>query len=123
VDSIVRGPSAKVYRVDPATLGGDVRMLGSADEWASGLSPINGCAFGPDGTFYASALFTGFGQTGPTGGDVVALRWDAPGKHISLTGGTLPFAGGVAVAADGTVYAVGLTAFAPTGFVARLANR
>ena len=42
--------------------------------------------------------------------------------RMTFTGGTLPLAGGVAVGADGTVYAVGLTAFAPTGFVARLAE-
>lgn len=123
VDSIVFGPSAKVYRVDPSKLGGStVAMLGSSDEWATGLWPINGCAFGPDGSFYASALFTGFGAAGPTGGDVVKIPWGSPATHVSLTGGSLPLAGGVAVSNDGTVYAAALTAFAPTGFVARLAN-
>lgn len=128
VDSIVLGPSAKVYRVDPATLDGTtVPVLGSANEWATGLNPINGCAFGPDGSFYASQLFTSatVGPNGPepSGGDVVKIPFDDPSTHISLTDGTLPLAGGVAVAGDGTVYAVGLTAFAPEGFVARLANR
>jgi hypothetical protein len=128
VDSAVFGPSAKVYRVDPATLTGgpDVPVLGPANEWATGLWPVNGCAFGPDGSFYASELFTsvsmGPGGPQPAGGDVVKIPFDSPATHVSLTGGTLPLAGGVAVARDGTVYAVGLTAFAPTGFVARLTS-
>jgi hypothetical protein len=128
VDSIVFGPSAKVYRVDPATLSGgaDVPTLGAANEWATGLNPINGCAFGPDGSFYVSQLFTSasMGPNGPdlSGGDVIKIPFAHPGTHESLTGGTLPLAGGVAVASDGTVYAVGLTAFAPTGFVARLSS-
>jgi hypothetical protein len=128
VDSALFGPSAKVYRVDPATLTGGsvVPVLGAANEWATGLEPINGCAFGPDGSFYASQLFTSvsFGPGGftPAGGDVVKIPFATPATHVSLTGGTLPLAGGVAVARDGTVYAVGLTAFAPTGFVARLTS-
>jgi hypothetical protein len=120
-------PSAKVYRIDPATLSSrTVKMLGPADEWATGLEPINGCAFGPNGALYVSQLFTSvsFGPNGPqpAGGDVIKLPFASPATHISLTGGTLPLAGGVAVSANGTVYAVGLTAFAPTGFVARLSQ-
>jgi hypothetical protein len=123
VDSF-SGPAAKVYRVDPASLptGGDVPILGTANVWASGLFPINGCAFGPDGTLYVSQLFDegGFGS-----GDVVAIPSAThadPSTYRSLTHGALPFAGGVAVAKDGTVYAVGGTAFMPTGFVARLSS-
>lgn len=128
VASAVLGPSAKVYRIDPATLSGhQVRMLGPADVWASGLEPINGCAFGPNGALYVSQLFTSIsiGPNGPqpAGGDVVKLPFAHPATHVSLTGGSLPLAGGVTVAGDGTVYAVGLTAFAPTGFVARLTER
>jgi hypothetical protein len=120
-DSIAIAPSAKVYRIDPKTLSsGTVKMLGAADEWATGLEPINGCAFGPNGALYVSELFTSIGATGPAGGDVIKLPYANPANHISLTGGTLPLVGGVAVASNGTVYAVGLTAFAPTGFVARL---
>jgi len=128
VDSAFFGPSAKVYRVDPATLTGGpvVPVLGAANEWATGLEPINGCAFGPDGSLYVSQLFTSisFGPEGPvpSGGDVIKIPFATPSTHVSLTGGTLPLAGGVAVARDGTVYAVGLTAFAPTGFVARLTS-
>lgn len=125
VESFMHGPSAKVYRIAPASLSSSsVLMVGAGQEWATGLEPINGCASGPNGALYVSQLFTSvsFGQNGPqpAGGDVVKLPWASPSTHVSLTGGSLPLAGGVAVAADGTVYAVGLTAFAPTGFVARL---
>jgi hypothetical protein len=119
VDSLVLGPSAKVYRVVPEELptGGDVPILGAEYEWATGLGPINGCAFGPDGSLYVSELITG---PGFSGGDVVKIPFDSPSTHISLTGQTLPFPGGVAVATDGTVYAVGLTVAVQEGFVARL---
>lgn len=127
VDSIAAAstggtPAAKVYRVNPAATG-DVTQR--ATVWATGLFPINGCAFGPDGTFYASQLFTGFDATGPSGGDVVKIAWHngSSDAHMSLTGGNLPLPGGVAVAADGTVYASMLSAFAPTGAVVRLANK
>lgn len=120
VDSLVLGPSAKIYRVDPSTLPAGGIIIGSAFEWATGLWPINGCAFGPDGTFYASELIT---SSDFTGGDVVKIPFNDPSSHISLTNQTLPLAAGVAVASDGTVYAVGLTAYNPSGFVARLALR
>jgi hypothetical protein len=60
VDSFVFGPSAKVYRVDltKADPNNLATVLNIATEWATGIWPINGCAFGPDGTFYASELFT-----------------------------------------------------------------
>ena len=119
VDSLVFGPSAKIYRVDPTTLPAGV-IIGAAYEWATGLWPINGCAFGPDGTFYASELIT---SSDFSGGDVVKIPFDDPATHISLTDQTLPLAAGVAVGSDGTVYAVGLTAYSPSGFVARLAER
>ena len=127
VDSFVTGPSAVVYRVDPAmATGSESSILNVATVWASGLWPINGCAFGPDGSFYASELFTGVTMTpdGPVpsaGGDVVKLPFGHPDQHVSLTGGTLPFPGGVAVADDGTVYAAA-AATSADGFVARLAN-
>lgn len=124
VDSLTFGPSAKVYRIDPETLSSRrVKILGPADEWATGFWPINGCAFGPNGALYVSELATGIDSSGnPVGGDVIKIPFAHPASHVSLTGGTLPLAGGVAVASDGTVYAVGLTAFAPTGFVARLSQ-
>lgn len=121
VDSLVFGPSAIVYRVDPRTLpsGNQVPIIGHESEWATGLWPINGCAFGPDGSLYVSELLT---AQDFSGGDVVKIPFNDPATHISLTGETLPFGGGVAVARDRTVYAVGLTV-SPDGFVARLAER
>ncbi len=126
-DSFVTGPSAQVYRVDLSqATGSESSVTSVATVWASGLWPINGCAFGPDGTFYATELFTGVDMTDhgpvPAGGDVVKIPFAHPDQHTSLTGGTLPFPGGVAVASDGTVYAAG-AAVSADGFVARLANR
>ena len=142
IDSVLAGgkPQAKVYRIDPASFGHGIDHV-KMTVFAQNLWPINGCTFGPDGTFYASELFTSATLASPAppppippfvlaGGDVVAIGHDGTPK--SLTGGTLPFPGGVAVASDGTVYAVGLSAsFGPppppplpsTGFVARLTNK
>lgn len=126
VDSIVLGPSAIVYRVDPsaANPANLNTILTLATPWATGLYPINGCAFGPDGTFYASQLFT---QWPPpfSAGDVVKIPFATPGVHTFLTGGALTVPGGVAVGPDGAVYASNFAAFAgPTdGQVVRLTNR
>jgi len=118
VDSLVFGPSAKIYRIDPRTLpsNGSVPIIGAANEWATGLWPVNDCEFGPDGSLYITELIT---AQGFSGGDVVKIPFNNPTVHISLTGQTLPIPGGLAIARDGTVYAVGLTV-APNGFVARL---
>ncbi|MEO5718910.1 MAG: ScyD/ScyE family protein [Chthoniobacterales bacterium] len=116
VDSLVFGPSAIVYRVVPDELPPQA-IIGASYEWATGLWPINGCAFGPDGSLYVSELIT---ASDFSGGDVVKIPFDDPANHISLTGATLPFGGGVSVASDGTVYAVGLTVSGTDGFVARL---
>ena len=122
VDSIVFGPSAKVYRVDPAAA--DPSNLKTvthiATLWASHLGPINGCAFGPDGSFYASEYFTSppFGMNG----DVVKIPFNNPGQHISLTGRTLVFPGGVAVGADGSVFVSNGSGEVPEGQVVRLTN-
>lgn len=120
VDSFVFGPSARIYRIDPRTLpsDGSVPIIGQANEWATGLGPVNDCEFGPDGSLYLTELITG---PGFSGGDVVKIPFNNPAMHISLTGQTLPFPGGLAIARDGTVYAVGLTV-SPNGFVARLAQ-
>lgn len=120
VDSLVFGPSAKIYRLDPRTLSsaGGVPIIGKKNEWTTGLWPINGGTFGPDGSLYVSELIT---SQDFSGGDVVKIPFHSPATHISLTGQSLPFAAGVAVSRDGTVYAVGLTV-TPDGFVARLAH-
>src|SRR5258706_6822373 len=56
VDTFVLGPSAKVYRVDPSQANLTDPTATPMTLWAHGLYPINGCAFGGDGNFYASQL-------------------------------------------------------------------
>ena len=121
VDSIMKGPSAKVYRVDPSAANpGDLNtVINIATLWASGLGPINGCAFGPDGSFYASEYFT---APPFTHGDVVKIPFADPSTHTSLTGGTLKFPGGVAVGADGSVFVSNNSAVIPNGQVVRLTS-
>lgn len=121
VDSIVFGPSAKVFRVDPTAANpSDLNsVLHIATLWASHLGPINGCAFGPDGSFYASEFFT---SPPFANGDVVKIPFDNPGQHISLTGKTLMFPGGVAVGADGSVFVSTGSGEVPEGQVVRLTN-
>jgi glucose/arabinose dehydrogenase len=113
-ESFTFGPSAKVYRVDP----NNVNLADPTDPtkmsvWASGLWPINGCTFGPDGSFYASELFTNPMTFG--GGDVVKIPFNSPTTHTSLTGGTLGTVGGVAVAPNGVVFVADGTAAVPPG--------
>jgi hypothetical protein len=122
VDSIVRGPSAVVYRVDPtATDPNDLsKILSVATPWATGLWPINGCAFGPDGTFYASQLIT---NSGFSGGDVVKIPFSNPASHTLLANDSLMFPAGIAVGQDGAVYVANGSAYLPSGEVVRLTNR
>jgi hypothetical protein len=127
VDSAVLGPSAKVYRVDPADANLDEPWNTPMTVWASGLWPINGCDFGPDGTFYASQLFTNpawlfSGGQAPAHGDVVAIPWSAPSTHRSLTDGGLGTTGGVAVGPSGAVFVSNNTVGAD-GQILRLSDR
>lgn len=124
VDSIVLGPMAKVYRVDPAQANLADPTATPMSVWASGLFPINGCAFGPDGSFYASQMFTNPAHDegaifGDPRGDVVRIPWGDPAQHISLTGGALSFAGGVAVAPNGAVFVADGT-FGGPGSIVRI---
>jgi sugar lactone lactonase YvrE len=121
VDSLVFGPSAKVYRVDPSDTDPNnfSTVLNVATVWTTGLWPINGCAFAPDGSFYVSQLIT---SSDFTGGDVVKIPFATPNVHTSLTNNTLTFPAGVAVGPDGNVYVSNGTAFVPQGQVVRLAN-
>jgi glucose/arabinose dehydrogenase len=124
-DSIAtRSPKAIVYRVDPSQADPDDlnTILTLATPWATGVWPINGCAFGPDGSFYASQLFTRWPPPF-SNGDVVKIPFATPAVHTFMTGGALTAPGGVAVAPDGTVYVSNGSAFAPEGQVVRLANR
>jgi hypothetical protein len=126
VDSLVLRPSAIVYRVDPAQANLNDPTKTPMTAWATGLWPINGCAFGPGGSFYASELFTdpaAFGVPGAAPkGDVVQIPFATPTVHTSLTGGALGYAGGIAVGPNGDVFVANGTAYvAPgTGQVVRL---
>lgn len=123
VESFVFGPSAKVYRVDPEQANLSDPTATPMTLWTSGLWPINGCTFGSDGTFYASQLFTNpniLEDFEDPRGDVVRIPFANPSTHTFVTGGKLSFAGGVAVAPNGSVFVADGTAFVPEGRVVRL---
>ena len=121
VDSFSIGPSAKVWRIDPANVNTSDPTLTPKTLWASGLYPINGCTFGPDGNFYASQLFTNDFFTDPQG-DVVKIPFSDPDTHIFLTDGALSYAGGVAVAPNGDVFVADGTFGVPNGRVLKISH-
>ncbi|MEP6743646.1 MAG: ScyD/ScyE family protein, partial [bacterium] len=124
VDTFVLGPSAKVYRVEPSQANLVDPTATPMTLWASGLWPINGCTFGPDGNFYASLLFTNpnlLPDFNDPKGDVVKIPFANPATHTFLTGGALSFGGGIAVGPNGDVFVADGTAFVPNGRVVRIA--
>jgi len=125
VDSLFIEPSAKVYRLNPADANLEEPWNTPMTVWASGLWPINGCAFGPDGNFYASQLFTNpdlLNDFDHPEGDVVKIPFSSPSTHTFLTGGALSFTGDVAVGPNNVVYVSDGTAFVPEGRVVRLSR-
>jgi hypothetical protein len=121
VDSFSIGPSAKVWRINPATVNTSDPTQTPMTLWASGLYPINGCTFGADGNFYASQLFTNDFFTDPQG-DVVKIPFADPSTHIFLTGGALGYAGGVAAAPNGDIFVADGTFADPNGKVYRISQ-
>jgi len=125
VDSFFLGPSAKVYRLDPADANLEEPWNTPMTVWASDLWPINGCTFERDGNFYASQLFTNpdiINDFGNPEGDVVEIPFNSPSTHTFLTGGALSFTADVAVGPNNVVYVADGTAFVPEGRVVRLSQ-
>lgn len=125
VDSFFGGQSAKVWRLDPSLANLADPAASPKTLWASGLNPINGCTFGPDGNFYASHLFTNpnfpADFSNPKG-DVVQIPFSDPSVHNFHANGALTFAGGVAVAPNGDVFVADGTAYVENGRVLRIAH-
>jgi hypothetical protein len=86
--------SSVVWRFDPRT-----RDL---DEWASGLTAVTGCGFGPDGNFFATEFSTkGFATGGPRTGAVVEVAPHSTSPTVIASG--LSFPNGFA-ATDDAIY-------------------
>jgi len=125
VDSFFLGPSAKVYRLNPADANLAEPWNTPMTVWASELWPINGCTFGRDGNFYASQLFTNpdiLNDFDNPEGDVVKIPFNSPSTHTFLTGGALSFTADVAVGPNNVVFVADGTAFVPEGRVVRLSR-
>jgi len=125
VDSFFLGPSAKVYRLNPADANLEEPWNTPMTVWASELWPINGCTFGRDGNFYASQLFTNpdlLNDFDNPEGDVVKIPFNSPSTHTFLTGGALSFTADVAVGPNNVVFVADGTAFVPEGRIVRLSR-
>jgi hypothetical protein len=120
VDTVLNGPDAKIYRLDPSQANLQKPWETPLTVFASGLFSTNGLAFGPDGNLYVSELFTNtshdFGTVfSDPHGDVLKIPFAHPDRHISLTGGTLRAAGDVAIAPNGDIYVADGTSNVPPG--------
>ena len=125
VDTFFLGPSAKVYRLNPADANLEEPWNTPMTVWASELWPINGCTFGRDGNFYASQLFTNpdiLNDFDNPEGDVVKIPFNSPSTHTFLTGGALSFTADVAVGTNNVVFVADGTAFVPEGRIVRLSR-
>jgi hypothetical protein len=84
--------AANVWRFDPRSE--------SLTVWASGLTAVTGCGFGPDGKFYATEFSTtsGFENAGPGDGAVVRVHKNSTTPEVVATG--LSFPNGFAASGD-----------------------
>jgi hypothetical protein len=110
---VERGPDGALY-IGELTGGGNGPgasrvwrfVAGSAHPltvWATGLTAVTGCGFGPDGRFYATEFSThGLEDASPGSGAVVRV----PPHSTSpvLVAGGLSFPGGFAAGPDGSLY-------------------
>jgi hypothetical protein len=115
--ALVDGPgAAKIYRIDPRH---HTSVFKAAKVWATGLTALNGCAFGPGGKyFYASELVATETLKGaPTGlppAAVVKIPFAHPNSGRTYLGlSFLHFPGGVAVDRHGHVYVANFTVQGP----------
>ncbi|TDU01651.1 hypothetical protein EDD99_0012 [Streptomyces sp. 846.5] len=96
---------ARVWRVAPGH---------KPTVWATGLTTVQGCGFGPDGSFYATEFQANGFNPGPGGNPAGAVvRIDPHGHRTVLGAGKLFFPSGLAVGREGSVY-VSNCSIAPT---------
>jgi len=85
--------------------------------WATGLTAVNGCGFGPDGNFYATEFQTGglnFDPTASLAGDVVRINFHSK-KQTHLAVGQLTVPSGFA-AGHHAIYVSNCSIAPATGF-------
>jgi hypothetical protein len=86
--------AASIWRFDPRT--------NQLDKWATGLTSVTGCGFGPDGKFYATEFSVqGFDKGGPFTGAVVQVPPHSTSPIVVAAG--LSFPNGFA-ASDHNIY-------------------
>ncbi len=110
--------SSVVWRFAPGT--------NTLTKWATGLTTVTGCGFGPDGKFYATEFSArGLDNAAPNTGRVVQVPAHST-TPITIIGG-LSFPGGFAAGSDGSLYVSNWSiatatgpAGAPTGSVVRI---